>query len=150
MCSMPSPTHDPGARDNIPSEWLSAFDEDLNRYGPVVATWPSESRERAEKILAASQAARADLADAALVEEFLGQRQANDSGRDLAARIIAAQQSLAPAMPSPRPQAFVTLQAAFVIAIAAVGLISGRWIMQGQSDYDVSGIFMICTDAFYL
>ena len=71
-------------------------------------------------------------------------------GCGLVARIVAAQQSLAPAMPVHRPQVFVMLQAAFIVAIAAVGLISGRWIMQGHADYDVSGIFMICTDAFYL
>jgi hypothetical protein len=101
-------------------------------------------------MLATSQTAREDLADAVLVEEFLGRRQAADGSRDLAARIIAAQQAHMPAMAKHQPSAFVMLQAAFVVAIAAVGLISGRWVMQTQADYDVSGIFMICTDAFYL
>ncbi|MDY0870691.1 hypothetical protein SMD31_02115 [Dongia rigui] len=94
--------------------------------------------------------ARDDLADALLVEEFLGQRPIHESRGDLVGRIIAAQHALAPAMPNQRPAALVMLQAAFVVVFAVIGLISGRWIMQAPADYDVSGIFMICTDAFYL
>jgi hypothetical protein len=147
---MPSPTHEPGARNHVPLEWLSGFYDDLSRYGAFIKDWPAENRRRAERVLAASQTARDDLADAFLVEEFLGRRQVADGSRDLAARIIAAQQALKPARVSHRPQAFVMLQAAFVIVIAAVGLMSGRWIMQTQVDYGVAGIFMICSDAFYL
>lgn len=150
MCSMPSPTHEPGARNDVPLEWLSGFDDDLSRYGPAIATWPAESRQRAERVLAVSPAARDDLADADLVEEFLAQRGMHESTGDLAGRIIAAQQLLVPALPYRRSQAFVMLQAAFIVAIAAVGLVSGRWFMEAPADYDVSGIFMICAEAFYL
>ncbi|MBI2253169.1 MAG: hypothetical protein HYU58_00970 [Proteobacteria bacterium] len=147
---MPSPTHESGAREILPPEWLSAFDDDLSRYGAAVETWPAESRRRAERVLASSVAARADLEEAALVEEFLNRRAPGGGEGNLAERIFSAQRDLVPAMPASGWQPFIMLQVAFIVAIAAIGLLSGRWIMTVPADYDVSGIYMICADAFYL
>lgn len=155
MCSMPSPTHESGVRDVVPSELLTAFGEDLSRYGAVLARWPAKNRLRAEALLAASPEARADLEDARLVEEFLTSRSVISSEVNLAERIFASQRAIDGAGGGRVPRPFfwhsaAMMQAAFIVGVALVGLVSGRWAMSTSTDYDVTGIFMICTDAFYL
>ncbi|WP_374652511.1 hypothetical protein [Dongia sp.] len=134
---------------------MIAFGEDLSRYGTALAHWPVGARRRAEDLLSTSAAARAEFEDAKLVDEFLGDRTTLVGDGRLAERILAAQKSLDgiaadPVRPSFRPRQSAAMQAALFVVVAMAGLGSGRWFMSATAEYDVSGIFMICADTFYL
>jgi len=154
MCSKPSPTHEALPHDIAT---LQEFEQDLDRLGGDLHRWPVAKSRCAEKLLAGSPAARAALADAQLVDEFLAARPSTPSDNALAERIFARQHAMDAAEASPptwvsvrAAQPFSLRQAALCGAVGVLGLASGWLTMPVQTGYDVSGVFMLCTDAFYL
>lgn len=154
MCSKPSPTHE-GTSHDIAT--LEEFEVDLDRFGGDLSHWAAENRRRAEQLLAVSPAARELLADAQLVDEFLAARPSAPSDNGLAERIFARQRAVDLATASIKVQgrgaSVWTLglrQVALYVAVGIVGLASGWLVMPAQTVYDVSGVFMLCTDVFYL
>lgn len=154
MCSKPSPTHEGPTHETAT---LDEFEADLDQFGGDLGHWPSERRLRAEQLMAVSPAAREALADARLVDEFLAARPSAPSDNGLAERIFARQRAVDAATASTEVQGgaasvwtFGLRQVALYAAVGIVGLASGWLVMPAQTVYDVSGVFMLCTDVFYL
>nr|WP_298689740.1 hypothetical protein [uncultured Dongia sp.] len=154
MCSKPFPTHEA-----LPQEvtTLQEFEQDLDRLGGDLSRWPADKSHNAQKLLAGSPAARAALADAQLVDDFLASRPSMPSDNALAERIFALQRaadaealSLPSSVGGRLAWSFGLRQAALYVAVGAIGLASGWLAMPAQPVYDVSGIFMLCADIFYL
>lgn len=153
MCSKPSPTHEVLPHDIAT---LHEFEQDLDRLGGDLSRWPADKSRDAEKLLTGSQAARAALADAQLVDEFLAARPSTCSDNGLAERIFARQRAVDTAEASPptwlggRAGWPFGRQAALYGAVGVLGLVFGWLAMPVQTVYDVSGVFMLCADVFYL
>lgn len=158
MCSKPSPIHEAKPRQSVSSPLLSldAFEDGLDRYGADFSCWPGDLRAEAERLAAHSSAAKAALADAVLVDDFLASRSEAGSQSDLVDRIMARQRALAPAGVPNRHAGLrhrwpsVLGPTLLCVACVLFGAAAGFMIVPTASTYDVSGVLLLTSDTFYM
>jgi hypothetical protein len=159
MCSKPSPIHEakPQASASSPLMSLDAFEDCLDRHGADLAHWPADLAAAGKRLMAENPLARASWHDAGLLDDFLTTRSEASAQPDLVEKILARQQALPMDVIAAHPlrsrwQAMTANSgpAMLCAAFALFGVAAGIFAHPGAISYDVSSIYLICTDVFYI
>jgi hypothetical protein len=135
---------------------IDAFEDYLDQFGSDVSAWPEPIGRAARNLLAISPTAAAAWQDAKLVDDMLATRSSGPTAPDLVSKIKARQQTLAPAAVAAPwfaagGKALSGLRAGLLCgAFVLIGLVAGKAMSPDAARYDVSSVFVFCSDMFYL